>query len=530
MTCIHCKGPVELGTRTGKPKKYCSKKCSYKFYRNEERYYKKKHADWGTRGEKERQRKLKAQKEFEWYSTNWLTATQVAKEIDLTISAVHGRAKKHGIKPTIRAGSVGPTAFFSPEEVEILKQPYIAKPIPIPEGYMTRQEFETAIGVGSWCMPKHYRVESCLKHKTYNANGRPLTLSLWHESKVDLYFQRKAAHKKAVQEKRLAKRMAKEAELQRARDERAALIGDRLHSAAAALYVGCASGTLERADVPCKLVGRRSYYGIQDLDAYKERREAAKAALDEHRAARRKKYVNSGVPRRMDNWTSTEAYEKRLFASFSRKLTSFKKKYGADSSKHKSLAHAIGANEDLARLASTGTLKHFTCKACAASRPYHDFYFEASSTTGRRLVQCKDCNKKKRRAKRKQSNSGAYKKPESPEQKFRRLLGVVIKQEISKHRDMYATDLSIQSIWDSLPYTAKELTEHLESQFDENMNWDNHGQLKPEHYTWQIDHIRPRTDFEYTTLDDPQCQECWSLCNMRPLSAKENSLKGNGVG
>jgi len=522
-----------LSTRTGKPKKYCSKKCSNKFYRNEERYYKKKHADWGTRGEKERQRKLKAQKEFEWYSTNWLTAAQIAKEIGITFHAVHQRAKKRGLKPTIRAagsGRVAPTAFFSPEEAEIIKQPYIAKPVPIPEGYMTRQEFEVAIGVGSWCMPKRYGVESCLRHKTYSASGAPTTLTLWHESKVDLYFQRKAAHKKAVQEKRLAKRLAKEAELQRARGERAALIGDRLHSAAAALYVGCADQTLRKADVPHKLAYDRRFYLIQDLDAYKERREAVKAELAEHRAARRKKYNRRGRPRRVDNWTSTEAYEKRLFASFSHKLTSFKKKYGADSSKHNSLAHAIGANEELVRLASTGTLKYFTCKACAVSRPYHDFYFEASSPLGRRTAQCKDCNKKKRRAKRKQSNSGVYKKPESPEQKFRRLLGAVIKQEISKHRDAYATDLSIQSIWDSLPYTAKELTEHLESQFDENMNWDNHGRLKPGYYTWQIDHIRPRTDFEYTTLDDPQCQECWSLCNMRPLSAKENSLKGNGVG
>jgi hypothetical protein len=530
MTCLYCKGPVELNIRTGNPKKYCSKKCSSKFYRNEERYYKKKNADWGTRGEKERQRKLKAQKEFEWYSTNWLTAAQVAKEIGLTISAVHARAKKRGLKPTIRTAGSGPgapTTFFSPEEVETIKQPYIAKPVPIPEGYMTREQFEMAIGVGSWGMSKQYRVERCLKHKTYSATGVAMRLSLWHESKVDLYFKLKAKHDAAVEVKRqerLAAKAAKAAAKQRARDEHAILTQGRLKTSQAADYVGCNSTLLTKAKLPHIIVKGHKYYSTQSLDKFKERYLAKRALTRAKQQERRQKYSRRGVPKRQDIWTSTEVYEKRLFKSFPKKLAKYK--LAGNDSKYKGCIQAIGANEEWARLASTGVYKQFYCNTCKLNRPYHGFYFEASSTTGRRTTQCKDCNKKVRRA---AYSKPDYKKPErTPTQKLRVLIACHVKSEISIHRDAYATDLSVGSIWDSLPYTAKELTEHLESQFDENMNWDNHGQLKPERYTWQIDHIRPRTDFEYTTLDDSQYQECWSLDNMRPLSAKENSLKGSG--
>lgn len=77
--------------------------------------------------------------------------------------------------------------------------------------------------------------------------------------------------------------------------------------------------------------------------------------------------------------------------------------------------------------------------------------------------------------------------------------------------------------FDHLPYTPKELKEHLESQFESWMSWDNYGgRNDSEEKTWHIDHIKPQNSFIFTSLKDDQFQECWSLENLRPLEKKEN--------
>lgn len=68
-------------------------------------------------------------------------------------------------------------------------------------------------------------------------------------------------------------------------------------------------------------------------------------------------------------------------------------------------------------------------------------------------------------------------------------------------------------------YTAQQLLEHLEKQFTPEMNWDNYGSY------WEIDHIKPKYSFNYTSYNDKQFKECWSLFNLRPLSVKENQSR-----
>jgi len=69
-------------------------------------------------------------------------------------------------------------------------------------------------------------------------------------------------------------------------------------------------------------------------------------------------------------------------------------------------------------------------------------------------------------------------------------------------------------------YTLDELMAHLESQFKPGMSWDNFGE-------WHIDHIRPVSDFDFTTTDDPEFKACWSLWNLQPLWGKDNLIKGS---
>lgn len=72
--------------------------------------------------------------------------------------------------------------------------------------------------------------------------------------------------------------------------------------------------------------------------------------------------------------------------------------------------------------------------------------------------------------------------------------------------------------WENLVgYTLQELKQHLESQFEPGMNWNNYGL-----HGWHIDHIRPISTFNFQSYEDKQFKQCWSLANLRPLWAKDN--------
>jgi hypothetical protein len=68
--------------------------------------------------------------------------------------------------------------------------------------------------------------------------------------------------------------------------------------------------------------------------------------------------------------------------------------------------------------------------------------------------------------------------------------------------------------------TILQLKEHLESQFKEGMNWENHNK-----YGWHIDHIIPCIDFDLTNSEE--IKECFHYTNLQPLWWYENLSKGD---
>ena len=88
-----------------------------------------------------------------------------------------------------------------------------------------------------------------------------------------------------------------------------------------------------------------------------------------------------------------------------------------------------------------------------------------------------------------------------------------------------------QSFLPYVDWTTPELKEHLESQFEDWMTWDNHGVLHPTEKRWQIDHIKPQSVMleGVTSMDDPKFRECWALENLQPLEARENISNGNKI-
>lgn len=82
--------------------------------------------------------------------------------------------------------------------------------------------------------------------------------------------------------------------------------------------------------------------------------------------------------------------------------------------------------------------------------------------------------------------------------------------------------------WTRLPYTPRQLKDHLESLWEPWMTWENYG--RPNSIvkkTWNIDHIVPQSKLLYDSMDHPNFLECWKLDNLRPLEYIENIKKGN---
>jgi hypothetical protein len=76
--------------------------------------------------------------------------------------------------------------------------------------------------------------------------------------------------------------------------------------------------------------------------------------------------------------------------------------------------------------------------------------------------------------------------------------------------------------FDILQYTPESLIKHLESQFENNMNWDNYGE-------WHVDHILPITSFNIEEMGDEEFMRCWSLENLQPMWGNDNIRKSNKI-
>ena len=76
--------------------------------------------------------------------------------------------------------------------------------------------------------------------------------------------------------------------------------------------------------------------------------------------------------------------------------------------------------------------------------------------------------------------------------------------------------------FDILQYTPELLIKHLESQFENNMNWDNYGE-------WHVDHKLPITSFNIEEMGDEEFMRCWSLDNLQPMWGNDNIRKSNKI-
>ena len=123
------------------------------------------------------------------------------------------------------------------------------------------------------------------------------------------------------------------------------------------------------------------------------------------------------------------------------------------------------------------------------------------------------------------------KRQNDPAFKIREIISRAVRDALSNND----TSKNSNSIINFLEYPILELKQHLEKLFEPWMNWSNWGRYNPQTWndndsttwTWNIDHIVPQAKLPYINMGDDNFKICWSLSNLRPLSSKQNLIKGS---
>ena len=504
--CIVCGGNVGTSQRAGKPHKYCSKKCANKFHHEKD---KKKHPRCGdptwknkTKLQKQDDQEKNQEKilRFEWLNENWYSYKKLSSITGKETSTCRGIAHTLELERkqiTVKIDDrVKTFTFLSPENAEkvINYQPKIGKGEypPVPDGYLIREglalhlkyrgmrsiSWIPIIGVSKW-----QQSDKCSKRGLYSVVRAEEIIN-------NELARREAAQQSHAEEKRIKKDAIKKRR--------------QLREAA-------------RKEKIARKKGKRE----ERARLYKENNIC--------------RVCGNGIDYRLGRWRYTPVYcsddcrRKTLFLPDNIKkheIAETEELYGADTKRG---IKAIEVNEEYERRKRCGVITKINCKACNVEKAYDDFYRDLTVLRGRQNT-CKQCKREKNMEKYDPVLAKDGRRLQNPITRMRALVVGSIKSNIGRYAGR-REQLRIPKAWEHiekrLGYTAEDLVSHIESQFNDKMNWKNWGQYRIGGiYTWQIDHIIPQSYYKYTSLEDPNFAECWKMENLRPLCSIENSKKG----
>jgi len=540
--CQYC-GKTNPIPKGNKRRKFCSKKCSKLQYKKEGRYYSyvKKNPNWGEQSKKNEERKEKNKREWEKWSAIWLTRAQIAEKLNITTCGLHNRmlkAEERGVTIQRMMLPDGNTSkeLLHPETVDLLKNDTAVQEKP--EGYITLKEVVDLLGIKlvSFHTSRDRQTKLSLADllppdMIFQENhGNRVYKNLYLRSKVVAFHQERQERRLEREETWRLNRVEKARQKALVASQRAERIAGLLTSKQAAKKLGFkTSVTL----VKHMRAGELSYAHREDMIYYWCPQEISRyldvrAKRREEAAAARKVAYERLFPRRLDDYTSPAAYEKKLMKKLVKQLNN-----SSLSSRRKKAANL---NIKYVRDSKgSGSPTQLQCSVCKSRLPYYNFYYELLAKRGRGQ-RCKVCQKKQNQAYR-DARGAEYatnvkaRRQKNFRQKFRNLIATAIKRDIARNSKIYPV-LTAAEVWEALEtscgYNVDQFLKHLESQFDSIMTWNNHGRGK-DSYHWQVDHIIPRSALKYTSLTDPLFKDCWDLSNLRPLDEVQNIARGNKI-
>lgn len=177
------------------------------------------------------------------------------------------------------------------------------------------------------------------------------------------------------------------------------------------------------------------------------------------------------------------------------------------------------------------------CSKCNINKPINEYYFRKEKQEYR--LDCKECISKQKKIysnlhkKEKQKYNYTYIRKNRA--KFRDYKRMRRKNNINCHlRTKYSNNINKllkinniikqESNYELLGCTIDEFRKHLERQFTDNMNWNNHGFGKDK---WHIDHIIPCSFFNLNDVTERKI--CFHFSNQQPLWQNINLSKSNKI-
>jgi len=505
--CLNCEKPTEP-SKGNRPRKYCSRTCANKYYTKTKRYSTAP-PDYGLKTKRRRAQKEKNKQDLAWHRENWLTATQIAEILGIHSSSIHLRAQKLNIPGKLVNGNY---KFWPPEAVEQLKY----KETPIPEGYVTLLEADTYLGFAYGYLRNLRKTYGQPEYvKWQETHGNKIIRNLYNKEDLDEWLavvredqrQKREETEKQRQKRHEAKQKTKEAADKNFQKQISGLLAQE----AAAEVLGLKVLAEHQQKIPRQKIRARYYYKPEDVEVYRKQREADRAATKA-----KKKQAHSWKLRKT-NWQAPEQYEIKIL----RKIEA-----GRWPKKHSNIS--IDKNIKFNKEWKRGNIIKLECASCEEQLPFYDFHVRWDSHRARDK-HCKQCIRDRSNKHQKTSQH-----QEAITTKIRRIVGIGIKSHIRRNRGEYPEEIDMKLMWQKLKqhcgYDQFDLKEHIETQFSDNMTWDSWGRpdkAKREGFSWNIDHIVPKSSFYYTNLDDPDFKECWKLDNLRPLGAVLNSVRGD---
>lgn len=527
--CLYCGKETQISKR-GFPKKYCSDICASR-YRNWKKTGKRIDPDYvvGTKT-KEREARLKETRErYQWYCENKLRTSQVAEMLGITEAAVWGRFRLIGLKSTVvRTGQkdVREYAFWNLEDVDKIR--YEAEPIP--EGYLTASDAAAHLGYTKGTFNSFDKKDLPFIERKNAKNGivhcyAISDLEEWNRNRLEqraIEVEQNRINRQKLSEQRkeqaLLAKQQKEADIQKQVDENNAKWMSQ-DDVCSLLNIKTIGGHISngRLEVKAFIHGRGRWFDptqVHELKSYLEE-------LKNREPSWVKVYT------REDDYTSVEAYENKLFNVKIPKLMQDDRFISKKTGLHlDSFLDSVALNKKWHKNRTQHDMvKMLDCQTCGKNLPYTSFRFDPTRRGRRR--HCKACVAL--------IHKNTY-NPELQKQKridnyiskFRTLIGVQIKSDLSRQSKKYREDVGIAQIWSyieqHLGYNAEDLCNHLEDQFEDWMSWSNHGRGNHGQF-WQIDHIVPRSDLRFNSLNEPNFKKCWALENMRPLCQHKNKKR-----
>jgi hypothetical protein len=177
----------------------------------------------------------------------------------------------------------------------------------------------------------------------------------------------------------------------------------------------------------------------------------------------------------------------------------------------------------------------------AKKAAYHKAYREANKERSKeyreankeRSKEYREANKKEIAARMKAYHARPESKAKRRERENKRYAespGLRIHHSVSAqiHKALGKGGKNGRRTFEILGYTVQDLMNHLETQWESWMTWENHGMPHLNGCkSWQIDHIAPISSFKISSTEDQSFKDCWALSNLQPLEAIENIKKGS---